>query len=151
MIPRPVCSCHGWGACVHRDNSHPDPGGRDEERGWMWHCPLISCEGYSPVLLVRHEWVLADLAREQRDNAERLLAAVREASGAGVTWREIGEAAGISPSAVFRQAKAGSPVVVVRASRQPQPDARLRLHGRAAGPPPFTRLQQPACFGRRRG
>lgn len=119
-IPRPACSCHNLPACVHRENGHPDPDGLDEERGWNWHCALDGCEGYSKVLLVWHEWLLAALAEQQRDNAARILGAVRAASDAGLSWREVGEALGIEHTTVFRQVQAGSPVVVVRPTHDPE-------------------------------
>jgi hypothetical protein len=122
VIPRPACSCHGWAACVHQATpwGRPDPDGRDESRGWVWHCPLSTCEGYPAPLVVLHEWVLADLAAEQRNNANRLLAAVRKASSAGVSWREIGKALGAEHTTVFRQAMAGSPIVIVHPFQDPQ-------------------------------
>jgi hypothetical protein len=65
---RPVCPCHGFGACVHRiggglDLNAPDPvGGIDWERGWQWHCPAEPCDNYSVVTICLKEW-LADGSR----------------------------------------------------------------------------------------
>ena len=58
--PAPLCACHGERACVHLDNGHPNPGGRDLARNWAWHCTLDAehgCEGYSAVLIVAEEWL----------------------------------------------------------------------------------------------
>lgn len=57
MPAQPRCACHEALACVHVDNYRPDPHGRDEQRGWNWHCFLDDCEGYSAVLVVLAEWV----------------------------------------------------------------------------------------------
>lgn len=112
---RPLCPCHGWPACVHFDNHRPDPAGRDPDRGWNWHCILHDCHGYDARLVVLHEWALEDLAGRQRENARQLADAVAKASAAGVPWRVIGDALGIAHEAAWRQHKAGSPIVVVKA------------------------------------
>lgn len=59
-VQRPVCSCHGWGACVHDANYAPEADGYDPARSWNWHCPLKDCGPFSPILLVRPEWVPAE-------------------------------------------------------------------------------------------
>ena len=59
---------------------------------------------------------LRDLAEAQRENTTALRAAIQEALDAGVKWREIGDALGMTHhETVFRQFKAGSPIVVVNA------------------------------------
>ena len=59
---------------------------------------------------------LAALAEAQRENTTALRAAIQEALSAGVTWRMIGDALGlVHHETVFRQFKAGSPIVVVNA------------------------------------
>lgn len=61
---RPVCSCHGIGACVHRRSYRPDADGFDEARGWEWHCihRPQGCEGFSVIQLVRAEWATTELS-----------------------------------------------------------------------------------------
>ena len=59
---------------------------------------------------------LAALAEAQRENNTALRAAIQEALDAGVKWREIGDALGMTHhETVFRQFKQGSPIVVVNA------------------------------------
>jgi hypothetical protein len=56
---------------------------------------------------------LATLAAAQRQNADDLRCAVQAARDARAPWREIAEAVGIPHETVFRQFKAGSPIVVM--------------------------------------
>ena len=63
----------------------------------------------------RHCTLLRELAAAQRKNAGELREAITGACDAGVPWRAIGEALGIPHETAFRQFKAGSPIVVVRA------------------------------------
>ncbi len=61
---------------------------------------------------------LSALAEAQRENTTALRTAIREALGAGMTWRAIGDALGlVHHETVFRQFKTGSPIVVVNASQ----------------------------------
>ena len=58
------------------------------------------------------------LAANQRANAQELRDAVIAAHEAGASWSELGRAAGMLRETLFRQVKAGSPVVVVKASHK---------------------------------
>ena len=59
--------------------------------------------------------LLGVLAAAQRMNATALRDLITEARAAGVKWREIAKAIDAPVPTVFRQHKAGSPVVVVKA------------------------------------
>ena len=63
----------------------------------------------------RHCVMIRELAAAQRKSAAELREAVTGACDAGVPWRAIGEALGIRHETAFRQFRAGSPIVVVRA------------------------------------
>ena len=65
---------------------------------------------------------IRELAAAQRKNAEGLRNAIADACDDGVTWRAIGDALGIPHETAFRQFRAGSPIVVVKAY-QSAPDA----------------------------
>jgi DNA invertase Pin-like site-specific DNA recombinase len=67
-----------------------------------------------------HAVHLAELAAAQRATARMLAAAVAEASDAGMPWKAIAEALGISKATAFRQHKAGSPVSVLRPFQTPR-------------------------------
>lgn len=68
---------------------------------------------------IPHARKLAGLAAAQRENADELLAAVREANDSGMSWQQIGAVLGVKRETVFRQAQAGSPIVVVRPRQRP--------------------------------
>ena len=61
---------------------------------------------------------VAALAQAQRQGAVDLRDAVTAAHAAGASWSELGRAAGMVRETLFRQVKAGSPVVVVKASHK---------------------------------
>lgn len=103
-----------------------------------------------------HYGHLASLADSQRENARLLADAVAEASAGGLAWRQIGEALGVTPSAVFRQHKAGSPVSVLRAFNKPaEPEREAALAevpaARAAAGRAQERLGQAVTFARALG
>ena len=59
------------------------------------------------------------LGAAQRRNAEELRVAIKKAKDAGVSWSEIGRTLGMCRETVFRQFKAGSQIVVVKARHTP--------------------------------
>ena len=63
----------------------------------------------------KHCLRIRELADAQRENAAQLRDAIGEACEAAVTWRAIGEALGVPHETAFRQFRAGSPVVIVKA------------------------------------
>jgi hypothetical protein len=63
---------------------------------------------------------LATLAQIQRDTADDLAAAVKQARADGQSWSQIGRELGMVRETVFRQAKAGSPIVVVKPYQSPK-------------------------------
>jgi hypothetical protein len=67
-----------------------------------------------------HAVHLIQLAAAQRASAVMLAVAVADASDAGLTWKAIAEALGISKATAFRQHKAGSPVSVLRPFQTPR-------------------------------
>ena len=78
---------------------------------------------------------LRALAEAQRENTTALRAAIQEALDAGMTWRVIGDALGMVHETVFRQFRAGSPIVVVKAYQS------------SAGTPPLPPQPCPVCGG----
>lgn len=84
----------------------------------------------------RHCVLLRELAAAQRKSAAELREAITEACDYGVTWRAIGEALGVPHETAFRQHKAGSPIVVVKAF-QSAPDSLRPVHidGMTCDPP----------------
>lgn len=57
---------------------------------------------------------LRELLRVQKYTAERLRDSAIEAHKAGMTWARIAEILGVQTPTLWRQCKAGSPVVAVR-------------------------------------
>jgi hypothetical protein len=90
----------------------PEPGApRPEPRRWEY--PV---SGALPPNVPLAE--VARLAGAQRENAEELRDAVLTAHAAGASWSELGRAAAVVRETLFRQVKAGSPVVVVKATHK---------------------------------
>ena len=59
--------------------------------------------------------IIRELAAAQRESAVRLRDAIGDAIDDGVPWRAIGDALGMVHETAFRQFRAGSPIVVVKA------------------------------------
>lgn len=64
--------------------------------------------------------LIRELTASQRNSADQLLILVNRGRKAGTTWRQLAEAAGMDLSTLYRQAKADSPIVVVRATHTPK-------------------------------
>jgi hypothetical protein len=76
--------------------------------------------GHRPELLLA---AVRRTAEQQRLTAECLRDLAAAAHDAGITWQALGEAAGIPFPTLWRQVRAGSPVVVARAYHKPRKDA----------------------------
>jgi hypothetical protein len=57
---------------------------------------------------------IEEQVRIQRETAEKLYDLVVEANAAGISWRKLGQLTGLSQTAIFRQAKLGELIVVIR-------------------------------------
>jgi len=97
-------------------------GGSDQDLAEVYSAP----DGLTEVAIPPDPAVkladLSSLARCQRKNAEDLREAITAARDAGATWAQIGQALDMPRETAFRQHRAGSPIVVVKAYQsKPRP------------------------------
>jgi hypothetical protein len=66
---------------------------------------------------------IEEQVRVQHETAVKLHSLVTEANAAGVSWKKLGQLTGLSSTALFRQAKLGALIIVVRSMHRSETTA----------------------------